>query len=203
MMTNESRRTADDALWDRLCSGMEGDLETAADRRRALEDLEIDTTELEAKVLEKVRDWRKTMGADRSSRSILERDTPLAEGDEFVPTKRERPVASTTTRESGPHPDGVVITEVRVNPRRQGRLRALCSVTLGGVFVIRGIKVIEGPSRLFLAMPSRKEGDGKFRDVCHPVSTAFRASLEDRVIAEYSRSVRSDGFREEGASLAY
>ncbi|MEZ4649492.1 MAG: SpoVG family protein [Candidatus Eisenbacteria bacterium] len=93
---------------------------------------------------------------------------------------------------------GVVITEVRVSPKRQGRLRALCSVTFGGVFVVRGIKVIEGPDRLFLAMPSRKEADGKYRDVCHPVATGFRNVLEKRVIDEYLKKMKEQELAQDG-----
>ena len=91
---------------------------------------------------------------------------------------------------------GVEITEVRVTPKRQGRLRALCSVTFGGVFVVRGIKVIEGPDRLFLAMPSRREADGKYRDVCHPVATWFRGDLKRAVIDEYLRKMNEGPLRD-------
>ena len=85
----------------------------------------------------------------------------------------------------------IEITEVRVTLKSQGRLRALCSVTFAGVFVARGIKVIEGPDRFFLAMPSRRESDGKFRDICHPIDTPFRCWLERQVVEAYLRKVEA------------
>lgn len=93
----------------------------------------------------------------------------------------------------------IEITEVRVALKNQGRLRALCIVNFAGIFVVHGIKVIEGENRLFLAMPSRKEVDGRYRDMCHPICVEFRRVLESRVIGEYLARVaeeeRKDGNR--------
>lgn len=89
---------------------------------------------------------------------------------------------------------GVVIriTEVRVTPRQEDRLRGYATVTFGGVFVVRGLKIIEGKTgRLFVAMPSRKKPDGTFQDICHPIDRGFRESLEKVVLDEYTRSLRA------------
>lgn len=149
--------------WDRLRAAFERDVGSAEDWRAALEELGVDASNLEFRALELVRERME--------------DALMVEHD--------------TERNENPAPSGppIEITEVRVTLKSQGRLRALCSVTLGGVFVIRGIKVIEGPDRFFLAMPSRREADGKYRDVCHPVSTPFRGMLEERVVEEFHRKL--------------
>lgn len=59
-----------------------------------------------------------------------------------------------------------------------GRLRALVSVTFDDVFAVHDIKVIDGQDRLFLAMPSRRMPDGKYRDIVHPIGPSLREKLE-------------------------
>ena len=79
------------------------------------------------------------------------------------------------------------ITEIRVTPRDDGKLKAFASITLEDCFVIRGLKIIEGQGRLFVAMPSRKRDDGTFQDVAHPITPEFRKDLEQLVLGEYNR----------------
>ena len=80
------------------------------------------------------------------------------------------------------------ITDIKVRKLMQeGRLRAVVSVTIGDELAIHEIKVIEGPQRLFVAMPSRREAGGVFRDIAHPISAAARKQLEDAVLAAYRR----------------
>ena len=80
------------------------------------------------------------------------------------------------------------ITDIKVRKLMQeGRLRAVVSVTIGDELAIHDIKVIEGPQRLFVAMPSRREAGGVFRDIAHPISATARKQLEDAVIAAYRR----------------
>ena len=67
----------------------------------------------------------------------------------------------------------------------EGRLRALVSVTFDRTFAVHDIKVIDGPDRLFLAMPSRRLPDGRYRDIVHPVGPNMREKLEDAVLSEY------------------
>lgn len=66
-----------------------------------------------------------------------------------------------------------------------GRLRALVSVTFDGVFAVHDIKIIDGQERLFLAMPSRRMPDGKYRDIVHPIGSGLREKLETTVLHAY------------------
>lgn len=70
-----------------------------------------------------------------------------------------------------------------------GRLRALVSVTFDGTFAVHDIKIIDGPDRLFLAMPSRRMTDGRYRDIVHPVGPEMRQALEHRILGEYQREM--------------
>ena len=66
-----------------------------------------------------------------------------------------------------------------------GRLRALVSVTFDDVFAVHDIKIINGPDRLFLSMPSRRMPDGKYRDFVHPIGSSLREKLEKTVLRAY------------------
>ncbi|MDR2656036.1 MAG: septation regulator SpoVG [Oscillospiraceae bacterium] len=80
------------------------------------------------------------------------------------------------------------ITEVKIRRTyNEGKLRALVSITLDNDLAIHDIKVIEGPERYFIAMPSRQEENGVFRDVVHPINVKARRDLEDRILGEYYR----------------
>ena len=67
----------------------------------------------------------------------------------------------------------------------EGRMKALVSVTIDDDFAVHDIKVIEGPQRVFVAMPSRKEDGGSFRDVVHPITREARESLEKIILEHY------------------
>ena len=78
------------------------------------------------------------------------------------------------------------ITDIRVRRTYQDtRLKALVSVTIDGDLAVHDIKVIEGPERLFIAMPSRKDDNGVFRDIAHPITPQARAALESTILAAY------------------
>lgn len=82
------------------------------------------------------------------------------------------------------------ITDIKVRRLLQeGRLRAVVSVTVDNELAIHDIKVIEGPERLFVAMPSRKEVNGVFRDIAHPISPAARNQFEQAVLSAYQREL--------------
>lgn len=66
-----------------------------------------------------------------------------------------------------------------------GRLKALVSVTFDNIFAVHDIKIIDGHDRLFLAMPSRRMPDGRFRDIAHPVGSELRHELEEQVLKAY------------------
>ncbi len=78
------------------------------------------------------------------------------------------------------------ITDVKFRHLQDdSKLKALVSVTFDDVFAVHDIKVIEGHDRLFLAMPSRRMPDGKYRDIVHPIGNELRDALETRVITAY------------------
>lgn len=79
------------------------------------------------------------------------------------------------------------ITDVRVKPieKEDSKMKAVASITIDGEFVVHDIKVIESEKGLFVTMPSKKDSDGKFKDVAHPINTATRNSIQDTVIAKY------------------
>lgn len=78
------------------------------------------------------------------------------------------------------------ITDVRLRKvGEEGKLKAIASVTFDDEFVVHDIKVIDGQNGLFIAMPSRKIGNGEFRDVAHPLSSETRNRIRDAIFAEY------------------
>ena len=86
------------------------------------------------------------------------------------------------------------LTEVRVSPIEGGnsKLKAFATITFDNCFVVRDLKVINGNSGLFIAMPSRKRNDGTYSDVAHPLNSETRNRIEDVVLGEYHRLV-NDG----------
>jgi len=79
------------------------------------------------------------------------------------------------------------ITELRIRKvEDEGKLRAYVTVTFDNCFVIHNVKIIEGKSGLFIAMPSRKTSTGEYKDVAHPISPEFRVELQDKIISEYN-----------------
>lgn len=81
----------------------------------------------------------------------------------------------------------IEITEVRVSLRDDPKLKAFVSITLNDSFVIRGLKIINGTSGLFVAMPSRKRPDGKHQDLAHPINDATRRYLHGIVMQAYEQ----------------
>jgi stage V sporulation protein G len=83
------------------------------------------------------------------------------------------------------------ITEVKVYPVDEDKLKAYVTVTLEDCFVVRDLKIIQGNNRLFVAMPSRRMKDGSFRDVVHPSNSEMREKLEKVIFGEYNSAVTS------------
>ena len=78
------------------------------------------------------------------------------------------------------------ITEVRVRPvKSDGKTRAIASITFDNAFVVEEVKVIEGPTGLFVSMPSRKVGANGYRDIAHPITKEARAEIHKAVMAAY------------------
>ncbi|MFN2369774.1 MAG: SpoVG family protein [Candidatus Krumholzibacteriia bacterium] len=82
------------------------------------------------------------------------------------------------------------ISEIRITLRDDNKLKGFASITLENAFVVRGLKIIEGASGLFIAMPSRKRKDGTFQDIAHPINMATREWMENQVIAAYRREMQ-------------
>jgi stage V sporulation protein G len=78
------------------------------------------------------------------------------------------------------------ITDVRVRKiTKEGKMRAVVSITLDEVFVVHDIKVIEGEKGMFIAMPSKKATDGEYRDIAHPINSETRSTIQKTVLAAY------------------
>ena len=87
------------------------------------------------------------------------------------------------------------ITEVKVFPVDEDKLKAYITIVLDNCFVIRDLKVISGTAGLFVAMPSKKRKDGTFKDIAHPLNQSTRASMEKKVLDAYLLEIKSPGGR--------
>ena len=85
------------------------------------------------------------------------------------------------------------ITEVKVFPVNEDRLKAYVTITIDNVFVIRDLKIISGNDGLFVAMPSKKRKDGQFRDIAHPLNQETREMIENMVFQAYKKEIQSMG----------
>jgi stage V sporulation protein G len=83
----------------------------------------------------------------------------------------------------------VDITEVNINLRDEEKLKAFVNITFDDVFVVRGLKVIQGKSGLFVCMPSRKLNDGTYKDIAHPINNDFRQKIEELILNKYEKMV--------------
>lgn len=78
------------------------------------------------------------------------------------------------------------ITDVRVRKvAKEGKLKAVVSITMDDEFVVHDIKVIEGEKGLFIAMPSKKASDGEYRDIAHPINPNTRERIQSTILAKY------------------
>ena len=97
---------------------------------------------------------------------------------------RERSVGDTYTTRKGLC--DMQITDVRVRRiEKEGKMKAIVSITLNNEFVIHNIKVIEGEKGLFIAMPSRKAADGEYRDIAHPINSETRDTIQKAILTKY------------------
>lgn len=85
------------------------------------------------------------------------------------------------------------VTEVRVIPVEEERLKAFVTITFDNCFIVRDVKIINGNNGLFVAMPSKKRKDGTFRDVAHPLNHEMREVIEKRVIDQYHEVLGKKG----------
>ena len=81
------------------------------------------------------------------------------------------------------------VTDVRVRKiEKEGKMKAIVSITLDNEFVIHDIKVIEGEKGLFIAMPSRKAADGEYRDIAHPINSDTRERIQREILEKYEEA---------------
>ena len=82
------------------------------------------------------------------------------------------------------------ITDVRVrNITKEGKMRAIVSITIDDEFVIHDIKVIEGEKGMFIAMPSKKATDGEYRDIAHPINSGTRENIQKIILEKYEQAL--------------
>lgn len=84
------------------------------------------------------------------------------------------------------------ITEININIRNEDKLKAFVNITFDDVFVVRGLKVIQGKSGLFVCMPSRKMADGAYKDIAHPINNEFRQKMEKLILDEYEKCLAEE-----------
>lgn len=85
------------------------------------------------------------------------------------------------------------ITDVRVFPVDEEKLKAYVTITLDNCFVVRDLKVISGTTGLFIAMPAKRRKDGTYKDIAHPLNADTRHLMEQEILREYTRAVSSGG----------
>lgn len=89
------------------------------------------------------------------------------------------------------------ITDVRVRKvTKEGKLKAVVSITMDDEFVVHDIKVIEGEKGLFIAMPSKKATDGEYRDIAHPINSGTRERIQSMILEKYEEALNEDTFEE-------
>jgi stage V sporulation protein G len=93
------------------------------------------------------------------------------------------------------------ITDVRVRKvTKDGKMKAVTSITIDDEFVVHDIKVIEGEKGLFIAMPSRKAADGEYRDIAHPINSATRNEIQSIILRKYEEMIAQEEAEAEIAS---
>lgn len=86
------------------------------------------------------------------------------------------------------------ITDVRVRKvAKEGKLKAVVSITMDEEFVVHDIKVIEGEKGLFIAMPSKKAVDGEYRDIAHPINSETRERIQRTILERYETAMEEEG----------
>ena len=89
------------------------------------------------------------------------------------------------------------ITDVRVRKvAKEGKLKAVVSITMDEEFVVHDIKVIEGEKGLFIAMPSKQAMDGEYRDIAHPINSGTRERIQKLILEKYEEVLQADDAEE-------
>lgn len=84
------------------------------------------------------------------------------------------------------------ITDIRIRKvEKEGKMKAVVSITIDDEFVVHDIKVIEGEKGLFIAMPNRKANDGEYRDIAHPINSATRENIQNMILKKYKTEIEN------------
>ena len=90
------------------------------------------------------------------------------------------------------------ITDVRIRKiAKEGKMKAIVSITLDDEFVVHDIKVIEGEKGLFIAMPSRKTTTGEYKDIAHPINSQTREQIQEIILIEYQKALTEEVLTDE------
>ena len=85
------------------------------------------------------------------------------------------------------------ITDVRIRKvEKEGKMKAVVSITIDEEFVVHDIKIIEGEKGLFIAMPSRKAADGEYRDIAHPINSDTRSRIQQIILDKYEAEIAAE-----------
>lgn len=85
------------------------------------------------------------------------------------------------------------ITDVRIRKvEKEGKMKAVVSITIDEEFVVHDIKIIEGEKGLFIAMPSRKAADGEYRDIAHPINSETRERIQKLILDKYQETLDAE-----------
>jgi stage V sporulation protein G len=94
------------------------------------------------------------------------------------------------------------ITEIKVFPVNEDRLKAYVTITLDACFIVRDLKIINGNNGYFVAMPSKKRKDGTFRDIAHPLNTECRETMENAIMDAYRAEISALGMSTDNITMA-
>ena len=84
------------------------------------------------------------------------------------------------------------ITDIRIRKiEKEGKMKAVVSITIDEEFVVHDIKVIEGEKGLFIAMPSRKATDGEYKDIAHPIKSSTREMIQTKILDKYKAEIEN------------
>jgi stage V sporulation protein G len=85
------------------------------------------------------------------------------------------------------------ITEVRIFPKGEEKLKAYAAITFDDVFVVHNLRIVKGEKGLMVCMPSRKKNDGTFKDIAHPITNEFRHEVEQVVLKAFEEKLKEAG----------
>lgn len=96
------------------------------------------------------------------------------------------------------------ITDVRVRKiAKEGKLKAVVSITIDEAFVVHDIKVIDGEKGLFIAMPSKKTVDGEYRDIAHPINSSTRSEIQAIILQKFEEMMQMEAMEEAGEDVLF